>query len=130
MEPKPVKHARSPDYPTRSAVEPQRDLLHENLPTGWRLSKKLAGAAGLLVAAGLTGCGADTSTPPVQYPEPVVRQAGNWTRSIFEDPFVPVPAGLVPPRACVEGLMEVYIPFEDDFPAPEEVQPLDDPFAP
>ena len=113
MKLRPVRQHEPPSYPTQHAIASQRDL-HENLPTRWQLSKKLAGAGSLLVAAGLTGCGADTSTPPVQHPEPVVREASDWTRSIFEDPAVQ-------PRALVMGAVAISIPPEDDL-----SMPLDD----
>jgi hypothetical protein len=77
-----------PAYPTRAEVLADQNLLQENIPGGWRRCRGFAGALSLLVAANLTGCQGESHTSTweaYQDPEPIVQEASDWVRSIFDD---------------------------------------------
>lgn len=62
MKHQPLRRYRTPGYPTKLEVSAHRDLLEEHWPEAWSKCVKLAGVAGLLLAAGgchergLSGC--------------------------------------------------------------------------
>ena len=63
MKPEPVSQITLPIYPTRDELRSDRSVLTRRLPQGWKLGRDLAGAAAVLLAANLPGCGT-TSSPP------------------------------------------------------------------
>ena len=66
MEPKPVKKAKPPRYPTRLEVLADPELLARHLPPAWRVSSELAGAVTLFLAANGAVNAADDAPPPVE----------------------------------------------------------------
>jgi hypothetical protein len=63
MKPEPVSQITLPTYPTRDELRSDPSVLTRRLPRGWKLGRDLAGAAAVLLAANLPGCGT-TSSPP------------------------------------------------------------------
>ncbi len=55
MKVKPLKWISPPSYPTRDELPADEPLLAQSLPRGWRHTKKLAGAASLMIAANVSG---------------------------------------------------------------------------
>ena len=66
MKPKPVKRSKRPAYPTRTEFLAGEESLGGQWPWGRRMGKDLAGAAAMLLAANLTGCGQPPQ--PLKYP--------------------------------------------------------------
>jgi hypothetical protein len=51
-----VIYCKSPRYPSRREVLKTPQLLEKNMPTAWKNSKELAGAAAFLIWLGSSGC--------------------------------------------------------------------------
>jgi len=141
-----MERCKSPEYPTRSELFAQGDGLPGRLPARWRFGRDLAGAAAMLLAANLAGCGAPPPDPVQALGEgtpevlgeadvsvdvseggvispTILDEADEWVDSIFDDGSGPFMLG------CVAMMPPAYIPEErvqqilNDVPPPEAPQP-------
>jgi len=93
MQVRPVQRSKSPGYPTRRELLADEGELERHLPLNWRSGPKFLSAVTLLVAANLTGCGHSPTPPPdasldsllSELPPPIVMEASDWIRSIYDD---------------------------------------------
>jgi hypothetical protein len=100
MELKPVEKIDPPSYPADEEFADAKGMLSENIPCRWRKVKGLAGAVAVAIMANLSGgCGSETANngnpnigisqattiEPPEAQDNLIVDAGDWTKSIFND---------------------------------------------